>query len=80
MTTRKERRRKDSTKKQENGQKSWMLWGGVIVVVIAIAIVAGVAIPRSNSGTADEALLTSGGLLIGDPNAPVTLVEFADFQ
>jgi hypothetical protein len=57
-----------------------MLWSGAIIVVIAIAVVAFVAFSPGDDGAVDESLLMSGGSLIGDPNAPVTLVEFGDFQ
>ncbi len=57
-----------------------MLWAGAVIVVIAVAVVAFVAISPGDSGAADESLLMSGGSFIGDPNAPVTLVEFGDFQ
>ncbi len=57
-----------------------MLWAGAVIVVIAVAVVAFVALSPDDSGVADESLLMSGGSFIGDPNAPVTLVEFGDFQ
>ena len=57
-----------------------MLWAGIAVVVIAIAFVGFVAFGPEGADDADESALVSGGSLIGDPNAPVTLVEFADFQ
>ena len=50
-------------------------------MVVAIAIVAFVALsPDDSSEGVDLDALVSGGSLIGDPNAPVTLVEFGDFQ
>ena len=57
-----------------------MLWAGIAVVGIAIAFVGFVAFGPEGADDADESALVSGGSLIGDPNAPVTLVEFADFQ
>ena len=58
-----------------------MMWGGVGVVVVAIAIVAFMVLsPDGTSGDVEESALLSGGSLIGDPDALVTLVEFGDFQ
>jgi len=48
-----------------------------------IAIIAFVALSPEDTTTlehTDDAVLASSGSLIGDPNAPVTLVEFGDFQ
>ena len=57
-----------------------MLWAGVAVVGAALAIVGYAAFGPEGDDDADESALVSGGTLIGDPNAPLTLVEFADFQ
>jgi protein-disulfide isomerase len=57
------------------------MWGGVGVVVLAvIAVVAIVSTSGGDSSESDTDLLVNGGQLIGDPAAPVTIVEFADFQ
>ena len=63
----------------------WMWWvlGGVLVV----AVVAGFLFNRSSS-TAENAKVVkpasavgpNGGVLVGDPSAPVTITEFGDFQ
>jgi hypothetical protein len=57
-----------------------MLWAGAAVVVLAIAFVAFVAFGPESGDDADKSALVSGGSVIGDPNARVTLVEFTDFQ
>lgn len=58
-----------------------MMWGGAAVVVVAVIIVAVVALsPSDDAGPVEESVLVTGGSYIGDPNAPVTLVEFGDFQ
>jgi len=57
------------------------MWGGVGVVVLAvIAVVAIVSTSGGDSSESDTDLLVNGGQLIGDPAAPVTIVEFADFR
>ena len=63
---------------------------GVIIGVIVIAIIAGVAVSMSSSpsetvnldmgrshGTISTAM---GSPILGDPSAPVTIVEFGDYQ
>ncbi|MDG0866938.1 hypothetical protein [Candidatus Lucifugimonas marina] len=81
MTSRQERRKNDSKKSGEKSQTNWMMWGGAAVVVIAVVIVAFVALqPAEETGPIEESTLVTGGSYIGDPNAPVTLVEFGDFQ
>jgi protein-disulfide isomerase len=61
----------------------WWAVGGVIVA----AVVIGVLVQQSRSTTANakvvkpaSAVGPNGGVLVGDPNAPVTITEFGDFQ
>jgi len=52
-----------------------------VVFVVVFVMVAGFTTNGGDeTGTSDESALVSGGSIIGDPNAPVTLVEFGDFQ
>lgn len=57
-----------------------MLWGGAAIVIVAVAAVVFSALSSDDGGSVDASALVSGGSYIGDPNAPVTLVEFGDFQ
>ena len=52
------------------------------MVIAVVAVVVATLIPSGGDevDAIDESALVSGGSIIGDPNAPVTLVEFGDFQ
>jgi protein-disulfide isomerase len=61
----------------------WLALGGVIIA----AVVIGVLVQQSRSSTENakvvkpaSAIGPNGGVLVGDPNAPVTITEFGDFQ
>ena len=58
-----------------------MLMVGVAIVITAIATLTFETLyPKDSNEAIDSSILISGGSLIGDPDAPVTLVEFGDFQ
>lgn len=61
---------------ERRGQMKWVLYIGLAAVVVA-----GLLIFASRVRTAPEREYTqANGLSLGDPNAPVQLTEFADFQ
>src|SRR5689334_15618897 len=72
---------------QPNQNRNRMIIGGVIgLAVIAVVIFIVVQLNSSNNsadvGTyADlpQSRLADGGFVIGNPNAPVTIIEFADY-
>jgi protein-disulfide isomerase len=73
------------TRARRGRTRAWMWWvaGGVIIA----AVVIGVLVQHSRSSTENakvvkpaSAVGANGGVLVGDPNAPVTITEFGDFQ
>jgi protein-disulfide isomerase len=56
--------------------------GGIIAVAIIVAffLLRDDGTPSVKAGTAIDSSIPQSGLTIGDPNAPVALVEYADFQ
>lgn len=69
----------------EDRKRLWIMLGaGAVAVVIAVAVIVVVALNLTGGGdTAGSATLE--GLpgyahTLGDANAPVTVVEFGDFQ
>jgi protein-disulfide isomerase len=74
---------------QQARQRKLMLLGGAIL--IALIVVAGlIALNRSTGGSSGlpaivaagpiDASIPQNGRVLGDPNAPVTIVEYADYQ
>jgi len=63
-----------------NRRSAYVLAG---IAVVAMAVVLVFVIFQSTSASSDklpERTTTGAGRILGDPNAPVTLVEYADFQ
>jgi protein-disulfide isomerase len=64
---------------------AWTWW--VVAGVIVVAVVVGVLVQQSRSGTEQatvrrpaSAVGTNGGSLVGQADAPVTITEYGDFQ
>jgi protein-disulfide isomerase len=70
--------------KKKGNQKKQDFWVILIISIIAIAIIAVIVISKLPKGVAaptdTAAKPMENGLNLGDPNAPVKVVEFADFQ
>ena len=63
-----------------------MLGGGAVAIVIAVAVIAVVALNLTGGDTngggvpAAATELPAHAHILGDANAPVTVVEYGDFQ
>jgi len=81
LISRQDRRKNKSRDPKKSGKINWSFWGGGIVVFAAIAVIVVIFLNSPESAVTEEkSALVTGGSLIGDPNAPITLVEFGDFQ
>lgn len=76
-----------STRQVDKRQQNLYLLGGIIAVVAVVAIA--VILFASQSGTATDpqrfanipqSRAADGAFVLGDPDAPITLVEFADYR
>ena len=57
---------------------------GVIIAVVVVAAILVIALSSNQSAdvdmsSIDQSRAEDGGFVLGDPNAPITIVEFADF-
>jgi protein-disulfide isomerase len=88
-----ERDRAAQAARQKQRQRLWLLGGGALiaaVIVVAIALSsggddtpelrAGETVPGQIEANERFAGIPQDGITVGDPRAPVTLVEFADLQ
>ncbi len=80
------RRSTPTKKEQPGGLPTWVIIAGVIIVVV-VAVLAVTQILDNIKPAAQAASPTSvvGGVIRngrseGDPNAPIKLVEYSDFQ
>ena len=68
----------------ENRNRLWILLGaGAVAVVVAVAVIVVVALNLTGGGDTTAAIADEFppyAHIIGDADAPVTVVEFGDFQ
>lgn len=84
MATRKEIKAKQKKKQKQQDLVPFLIIGGLVIVVLAIVIISQI----TSSSTAKANIITpelitaqqTDGLTMGDPNAKVKVIEFADFQ
>jgi protein-disulfide isomerase len=84
MATRNEIKAKQKKKQKQQDLVPFLIIGGLVIVVLAIVIISQI----SSASTAKANIITpefvkaqqTDGLTMGDPNAKVTVIEFADFQ
>jgi protein-disulfide isomerase len=75
--------KRDVVKKNRNQKKKQDFWVILIISVIALAIIGVIVVsklPKPVASIEVAAKPMESGLNAGDPNAPVKVVEFADFQ
>jgi protein-disulfide isomerase len=84
MATRKEIAARKKKKQKQNDLVPFFIIGGLVIVVLAIVIISQI----STNSTAKSNIVVpefikasvTDGLTMGDPNAKVKVIEFADFQ
>jgi protein-disulfide isomerase len=75
--------KRDAVKKNHNQKKKQDFWVILIISVIALVIIGVIVVsklPKPVASIEVAAKPMESGLNAGDPNAPVKVVEFADFQ
>ncbi len=84
MATRKEIAARKKKKQKQNDLVPFFIIGGLVIVVLAIVIISQIS---TNSSAKSDMVVpefvkanVTDGLTMGDPNAKVKVIEFADFQ
>lgn len=75
--------KRETVKKHRNQQKKQDTWVILIISILALVIIGVIVVsklPKPTATIQTTARPNENGLNIGDPNAPVKVVEFADFQ
>jgi len=84
MATRKEIAAKKKKKQKQNDLVPIFIVGGLVVIVLAIVIISQISTNTTAKGNIIVPEFTKAnttdGLTMGDPNAKVKVIEFADFQ
>ena len=84
MASRKDIKAKQKKKQKQQDLVPFLIIGGLVIIVLAIVIITQI----TNNNTAKANIVTpefvianqTDGLTMGDPNAKITVIEFADFQ
>ena len=69
-----------------NRKQLWIMLGaGAAAIAIAVAVIVAFALNLTGGDSSTNAAIVSDELppyahILGDPNAPVTVVEFSDFM
>lgn len=80
MATRKEIKEKLKKKKKQQELAPFLIIGGLVIIVLAIVIISQIK-PKVELNIPEfTKAAQTDGLTMGDPNAKVKVVEFADFQ
>lgn len=92
-TARAERDRAAKAARNKQRQRLWVLGGALVLVAAIVAVIAiasggddaperraGESVPGQIEANARYAGIPQRGIALGDPRAPLTLVEFADLQ
>lgn len=84
MATRKEIAARKKKQQKQKDLIPFLIIGGLVIIVLAIVIISQIS---SNSSAKKNVIVPDfhiaqqvDGLTMGDPNAKVTVIEFADFQ
>ncbi len=75
---------KRTPKTTQNTQQRGLLVIGAVVIVAVVAFIAIIALGNSSGSAIDYASIpqsraTDGAFILGNPDAPITIIEFADF-
>lgn len=66
------------------GNRQGLLILGIVIIVVAVLAIIAILLSGNQGGEADVASIpqsrgSDGAFVLGNPNAPITIIEFADF-